>query len=75
MQTNTQPRCVMDDLEQPPSKRVKLAQPSITVDSAHSEPFDDVSDFWDSEPEENVVSAEQQHGQPYSSVTIGSSCH
>jgi len=65
----------MDDLEQPPSKRVKLAQSSTAVDAAHGEQFDDVSDFWDSEPEENAVSAEQQHGQPYLSATIGSSCH
>jgi hypothetical protein len=47
----------MDDPEQPPSKRVKLTEPAITVED---EPFDDVSDFWDSEPEGNNDTAPKQ---------------
>lgn len=47
----------MDDPEQPPSKRVKLTESAVTVED---EPFDDVSDFWDSEPEDNNGAAPKQ---------------
>lgn len=49
----------MDDSEQPPSKRVKLSESTITA--ADGEPFDDPSDFWDSEPE--TTGPKQENGQ------------